>query len=144
MDREGMFLIAGQQIFWSPTGHLASQLAFDLTVVVSPLNSNTLIEAGAISGSAVGKAKVRKHNANDPKCRELGWVCIPLAVESYGCWGEEAHSSFFALLPAWLCSYSAASPKPQQPYTREAETLVRCNARAMLSRARLLQSVDGG
>ena len=41
--------------------------------------------------------EVRKHNANDPKCRELGWVCIPLAVESYGCWGEEAHSSFSCL-----------------------------------------------
>ena len=37
-----------------------------------------------------------KHNANDPKCTELGWVCIPaLAVETYGCWGVEAQGSIF-------------------------------------------------
>ena len=82
--------------FLVPNWTLGKPAAFDLTVV-SPLNSNTLIEAGATSGSAAGKAEVRKHNANDPKCRELGWVCIPLAVESYGCWGEEAHSSFSRL-----------------------------------------------
>ena len=63
--------------------------AFDLTVV-SPLNSKTLIEAGATGGSAAGNAEARKHTANDQKCRELGWVCVPLAVESYGCWSEEA------------------------------------------------------
>ena len=56
--------------------------AFDLTVV-----STTFNEAGARSGSAAGKAEVRKYNANDAKCTELGWVCIPLAVETYGCWG---------------------------------------------------------
>ena len=42
-----------------------------------PLNSNTLIEAGTTSGSAAGKAEVRKHNANDPKCRELGGSAFP-------------------------------------------------------------------
>ena len=61
--------------------------------LVSPLNPITLIEAGARSESAAGKAEVRKHKANDPKCRELGWVCIPLAVETYGCWGVEAQGS---------------------------------------------------
>ena len=40
---------------------------------------------GATGGSAAQKAKARKHNANDHKCRELGWVCILLAVETYGC-----------------------------------------------------------
>ena len=24
------------------------------------------------------------------KCTELNWVCIPMAVEVYGAWGEEA------------------------------------------------------
>ena len=28
----------------------------------------------------------RKHTANDPKCAELGWVCVPLAVETYCYW----------------------------------------------------------
>ena len=47
-----------------PNWMIGKPAAFDLTVV-SPLNSNTLNEAGARSGSAVGKAEVRKHNAND-------------------------------------------------------------------------------
>ena len=50
--------------------------AFDLTVV-SPLNSNTSNEGGATSGSEARKADAHKLNANDCKCRELGWVCIP-------------------------------------------------------------------
>ena len=32
----------------------------------------------------------RKHCSNDGRCNELGWVCIPLVVESYGAWGKEA------------------------------------------------------
>ena len=40
--------------------------AFDVTVV-SSLNPITLIEAGARSESAAGKAEVQKHKDNDPK-----------------------------------------------------------------------------
>ncbi|KAL5470899.1 hypothetical protein EMCRGX_G028953 [Ephydatia muelleri] len=130
--------------FLVPNWTLGKPAAFDLTIV-SPLNSNTLIEAGATSGSAAGKAEVRKHNANDPKCRELGWVCIPLAVESYGCWGEEAHSSFSRLAARLALQLQCSKSKATTTiYQRLNLTLVRCNARAMLSRARLLQSVDGG
>ena len=43
-----------------------------------------------MTGSAALAAEQRKHNANDVKCSELGWKCVPLAVESYGCWGTEA------------------------------------------------------
>ena len=130
--------------FLVPNWTLGKPAAFDLTVV-SPLNSNTLIEAGATSGSAAGKDEVRKHNANDPKCRELGWVCIPLAVESYGCWGEEAHSSFSRLAARLALQLQCSKSKATTTiYQRLNLTLVRCNARAMLSRARLLQSVDGG
>ena len=130
--------------FLVPNWTLGKPAAFDLTVV-SPLNSNTLIEAGTTSGSAAGKAEVRKHNANDPKCRELGWVCIPLAVESYGCWGEEAHSSFSRLAARLALQLQCSKSKATTTiYQRLNLTLVRCNARAMLSRARLLQSADGG
>ena len=68
--------------------------AFQLTVV-SPLNSTTLNQVGARSGSVAGKAEVHKHSANDPKCTELGFVCIhvPLAVEAYGCCRVEAKGS---------------------------------------------------
>ncbi|KAL5481562.1 hypothetical protein EMCRGX_G021752 [Ephydatia muelleri] len=33
-------------------------------------------------------------HSNGPKCQELGWSCIPLAVETYGNWGNEAHDSW--------------------------------------------------
>ncbi|KAL5500370.1 hypothetical protein EMCRGX_G011921 [Ephydatia muelleri] len=77
--------------FLVPNWTLGKPAAFVLTVV-SPLSSNTLIEAGATSGSAAGKAEVRKHNANDPKCRELGW-CYgqhPLLWHHLGCLTSES------------------------------------------------------
>ena len=101
-----------------PNWMIGKPAAFDLTVV-SSLNSNTLNEVGATSGSAAGKAKSHKHYANNHRCRELGWVCIPLAIETYRCWGEEAQSSVSAWQPAWPCSCSAASQKPQQAFIRD-------------------------
>ena len=87
--------------------------AFDLTVV-SPLNSTTLNESGARSGSAAGKAEVRKHNANDAKCTELGWVCIPLAVETYGCWGVEAQGSISRLAARLALQLQCSKSKAMQ------------------------------
>ena len=110
--------------------------------MVSPLNSTTLNEAGARSGSAAGKAEVRKHNANDAKCTELGWVCIPLAVETYGCWGVEAHSSFSRLAARLALQLQCSKSKAiKSIYQRLNLTLVRCNARALLSCARFQHSV---
>ena len=48
------------------------------------------MEAGVTSGSAALAAEVRKHNVNDAKCSELGWTCIPIVFETYGCCGAEA------------------------------------------------------
>ena len=42
---------------------------------------------------------MRRHNATDAKCTELGWVCIPLAVETYDCFGVEAQGSI-----SWLAA----------------------------------------
>ena len=34
-------------------------------------------------------SEVRDHAANDQKCSDLGWACVPLAVEeSYGAWAN--------------------------------------------------------
>ena len=60
--------------------------------VTSPLTPANLEESSASAGVAVRIAETRKHSANDAKCEELGWVCIPMAVESYGNWGMEARS----------------------------------------------------
>ncbi|KAL5463780.1 hypothetical protein EMCRGX_G032714 [Ephydatia muelleri] len=118
--------------------------AFDLTVV-SPLNSKTLNEAGATGGSAAGNAKARKHMANDQKCRELGWVCVPLAVETYGCWGEEAQCSVSRLAAGLALQLQCSKSKAiTNIYQRLNLTLVRCNARALLSWSRLQHAEDMG
>ena len=43
------------------------------------------------------QAEKGKPHSNDIKCGELGWVCIPLVVESFGCWGPEAQRSLSKL-----------------------------------------------
>ena len=63
----------------------AGQAALDFTVT-SPLVSNSLSETSVTAWSAAFAAEERKHRSNDTKCAELGWVSIPLAVETYS-WG---------------------------------------------------------
>jgi len=77
-----------------PDWKLGKSGAFDITVV-SPLTKHILSRAGV--NDAVTPAEVKKHVENDPKCAELHWVCVPLAVDSYGQWGDEAHSAFSAI-----------------------------------------------
>ena len=70
--------------------------AFDLSVT-SSLNPFLLSEAGLTAGSAAVAAELRKHSANDAKCSELGWTCVPLVMESYGAWGRKAVQAFSRL-----------------------------------------------
>jgi len=108
--------------------------ALDLSVT-SPLNSSLIQEAGLTAGSAAVVAEQRKHAENGAKCFELGWVCIPLIVESYGAWGKEA-IKVFSRLASHLATRSN-SPKSQvisSLYGRLNLTLVRANARALLLR----------
>ena len=118
-----------------PHWDLGKPAALDLTVT-STLNSSTLMEAGVTNGSAALAAEVRKHNANDAKCSELGWSCIPIAVETYGCWGAEAMQMLSRLASRLAtrgnCSKSQATCLL---YGRLSLTLIRANARALLSRA---------
>ena len=67
--------------------------AFDVTVT-SPSSVFILPETSMSVGAAALEAEVRKHRANDPKRSELGWVCVPLAVETNGNWGKEAQATF--------------------------------------------------
>ena len=54
--------------------------AMDLSVV-SLLKANILNEAVMTAGAAAQAAEVRKHTAIGQRCTNLGWSCIPLAVE---------------------------------------------------------------
>ena len=108
--------------------------AFDLSVT-SPLNPALFSEAGFTAGSAAVAAELRKHSANDAKCSELGWTCIPLVVESYGAWGREAVQAF-SRLTSHLATRTN-TPKSKEVsnlYARQNLTLVRANARLLLLR----------
>ena len=83
-------------MFWFVIGLLADLLPFDFTVS-SPLSVASLNQACITSGFTALSAETCKHKANDPKCNELGWVCIPLAVETYVNWGKEVRDTFSRL-----------------------------------------------
>ena len=109
--------------------------AWDFTVT-SPLNPTTLNGASVTARSSASAA--RKHATNDAKCNSLGWVCIPLTVETYGCWGDEAIKCLDRL--AARIATRAARPKSSAVsalYGRLSIVLVRANARAMLARSSL-------
>ena len=108
--------------------------AFDVTVA-SPLTPVTLNNASTSVGAAAYAAELRKHVANDTRCQELGWTCIPLAVETYGNWGMEAQSVFSHL--ASLLAIGQAIPKPKMLgdiYGHLNMSLVRSVARAIMGR----------
>ena len=76
--------------------------AWDVTVA-SPLTPAVLNEAGMTAAAA---SEQHKHIANE---LHVGWVCVPLAVETYGNWGREAHTTFTRL--ATRLAICASLPK---------------------------------
>ena len=91
-------------------------------------------EAGVTAGAAAQATELRKHEANDVKCSELGWLCIPLVVESYGAWGKEAMESFSSL--ASRLAITSSRPKSavlSELYGRLNLNLVRANMRAIMA-----------
>ena len=70
-------------------------------------------------------------------CVELGWRCIPLAVESYRAWEPEALRAF-SQVDRWLATRLAIhgnTPKSKvvaELYGRNSWLLVRANARSIL------------
>eukprot|EP00731_Ephydatia_muelleri_P011212 Em0006g106a len=118
-----------------PNWELGKPAAVDLCVT-SPLNSNTLQVACVTPNSAAMQAEQRKHHSNDAKCEELGWVCIPLVVESYGSWGPEAQRCL-SRLAGRLATTQLGQPKSLTTnliYGRLNLTLIKANSRAILSR----------
>ena len=108
--------------------------AFDVTVA-SPLTPAVLNEASISAGAAAYGAENRKHATNDTRCQELGWMCIPLAVELYGNWGKEAQCVFSRLASLLAVSQSSFKPKMvAEIYGRLNLSLVRSVARAIMGR----------
>ena len=87
------------------------------------------------SGSAALATEGRKHKANDPKCKELGWLCVPLVAETLGAWGNEVIEAFSQL--ASRLATLTCRPKSTilgDFYGRLNLHLVRANATAILTR----------
>ena len=101
----------------------------------SPLTPVTLNNASTSVGAAAYAAELRKLVPNDTRCQELGWTCIPLAVETYGYWGMEAQSVLSHL--SSLLAIGQAIPKPKMLgdiYGHFNMSLVRSVARAIMGR----------
>eukprot|EP00731_Ephydatia_muelleri_P026672 Em0018g772a len=117
-----------------PNWVLGKPAAFDLPVT-SMLNAQIFQEVCVTAGSAALAAQIRKHRLNDERCWELGWVCIPLVVEIYGCRSTEAIQALLRL--AIHVSTRQGSPKSlvcNEIFGRLSLALVRANSRAILSR----------
>eukprot|EP00731_Ephydatia_muelleri_P035190 Em0103g2a len=113
---------------------LGKPAALDVSIT-SPLNPLTLLEAGVLAKSAAQVTEARKHQANDPKCSGLGWVCVPMVAELYGAWGDEA-SSIISSIASRLATSTCKSKSVvlNDIYGRLNVHLVRANATAILSR----------
>ena len=97
------------------------------------------------SGAAARAAELRKHTQNYSKCAELSWKCIPLAEECLGAWGSEALKTFSQVatrlaIRGNTSKYMALSDL----FGRLSRSLIRANARAILSRSysHRVQQVD--
>ena len=120
-----------QLMYWCQTGTLSNPAAFDLKVI-HPLNTDLILEASLASGNSAEVGEIGKH---DQMCARLGWICIPLVVEVYDCWGCETQECFSRLskrlaVQVGVCETEALS----QMYCKLAATLMRQNARAVLLR----------
>ena len=82
---------------------------------------------------AARAAEKRKHLQNDAKCKQLGWQCIPLVVETYGAWGAEAIEVFSTVASCLAVrTNSTKSRAVATLYGRLSMILVRANAGAII------------
>ena len=75
-------------------------------IVTTPLCPAILGESCHQAGAAALAAEAHNLHSNGPKCQELGWSCIPLAVETYSNWGRECQDAVYV-------TFSLASPPPR-------------------------------
>ena len=118
-----------------PNWTLGQDAAIDVTVV-HPLNSCFLTGASTIGGVAAESRAETKAATNGPKCHELGWRCIPMAVSVFGEWcdsGAETIGRIASHLA--LQTRSRITTARGAILTRLTVSLMRSNARAMLGRA---------
>ena len=99
-------------------------------------NYDSILEASMIPGSTAEKGERDKHLKNDGPSNERGWSCIPLVVEVYGEWGQEAISMFahFSKLLS-LRQRQSRSAALNELYCHLSVVLMRQNAQVLLAHA---------
>ena len=105
-------------------------------MVISLLSSSIVSEARVTAGVAARAAEMRKHEENDAKCTELGWMCVPLAVECNSAWGVEACNAFSFLVKCEAIITN--SPKSCDLFGRLSFILIQSNTRAIPARLGLV------
>ena len=103
--------------------------------MINPLNLQFLQEAAQTCGHAAEMGEEAKHSANDEACALRGWSCIPLVVEVFGGWGNEAIDVLTKLskkMATQLCQLLIEVTSTI--YSRLSLILMRQNARAILAR----------
>ena len=117
-----------------PNWSLSRSAAFDLKVI-HPLNSNFLLGASMTSGHTAELGEKDKHSKNDIPCTERGWVCVPLVVEVFGGWGNEAQEALSRVAKKLAIRTSRFWPEVlASMYCHLGITLMHQNARALLGR----------
>ena len=117
-----------------PYWFLGRTAALDVSIT-SRLSPVILLEEGVLATAGAQATESRKHQANDPKCSDLGWVCVLMVVETCGAWGKEA-TAIISFVASRLAT-SMCRPKSivlNEIYGRLNLYLVRANATAILSR----------
>ena len=79
-----------------PNWSLSRPAAFDIKVINS-LNLQFIQEAAQTCGHAAEMGEEAKHSRNDEACALRGWSCIPLVVDVFGGWGNEAINVFLTI-----------------------------------------------
>ena len=117
-----------------PNWSLSRPAVFDIKVI-NPLNLQFLQEAAQTSVHAAEMGEKSKHSANDKACALRGWSCIPMVVEVFGGWGNEAIDVLTKLskkMATQLCR--PLIEVTSTIYSRLSLILMRQNARAILAR----------
>ena len=117
-----------------PNWSLSRSAAFDLKVI-NLLNSNFLLGASMTSGYTAELGEKDKHSKNDIPSTERGWVCVPLVVEVFGGWGNEAQEALSRVAKKLAIRTSRFWPEVlASMYCHLGITLMHQNARALLGR----------
>ena len=87
------------------------------------------------SGYTAELGEKDKHSKNDIPCTERSWVCVPLVVEVFGGWGNEAQEALSRVAKKLAIRTSRFWPEVlASMYCHLGITLMHQNARALLGR----------